>query len=81
MYFPRYIEKEIERKLKTSGAILVAGPKFCGKTTTCLLFQKSFIKLNNNQTINIARMNPKQVLEGERPRLIDELQTVHDLWN
>ena len=81
MYYSRYIEKEIKRKLSTSGAILVAGPKFCGKTTTCLLFQKSLIKLNNNRTINIARMNPKQVLEGERPRLIDEWQTVPDLWN
>lgn len=34
MYYPRLVEKEIERAIKTSGAVLVAGPKFCGKTTT-----------------------------------------------
>ena len=37
MYYPRLIEKEIERAIKTSGAVLVTGPKFCGKTTTCML--------------------------------------------
>ena len=39
MYYERLIEKEIERKLKSSGAVLVAGPKFCGKTTTCMKYQ------------------------------------------
>ena len=34
MYYPRLVEKEIERAIKTSGAVLVTGPKFCGKTTT-----------------------------------------------
>lgn len=37
MYYSRLIEKEIELKLRTSGAIVVAEPKFCGKTTTCML--------------------------------------------
>ena len=41
MYYQRLIEKEIEKKLKSSGAIVVTGPKFCGKTTTCMLHQKS----------------------------------------
>lgn len=60
MYYSRLIEKEIELKLRTSGAIVVAGPKFCGKTTTCMLYQKSFIKLNTKQAIVMARMNPRQ---------------------
>ena len=81
MYYRRLIEKEIELKLKTSGAIVVAGPKFCGKTTTCMLYQKSFTKLNTKQAIAIARMNPKTVLEGEKPRLIDEWQKAPDVWN
>lgn len=81
MYYQRLIEKEIEKKLKSSGAIVVAGPKFCGKTTTCMLYQKSFIKLNTKQAITMARMNPKAVLGGERPRLIDEWQTTPDIWN
>lgn len=81
MYYERLIEEEIALKLRTSGAVLVAGPKFCGKTTTCLRYQKSFVKLNTKQAIELAKLNPKAVLEGETPRLIDEWQTVPDLWN
>ena len=81
MYISRLVEKEIEMKLKTAGAVVVAGPKFCGKTTTCMLYQKSFIKLNTKQAIQIARINPKGVLEGEKPRLIDEWQKAPDIWN
>lgn len=81
MYYQRLIEKEIELKLKTSGAVVVAGPKFCGKTTTCMLYQKSFVKLNTKQAIAMARMNPKAVLKGETPRLIDEWQKAPDVWN
>lgn len=81
MYYTRLIEKEIELKLRTSGAVVVAGPKFCGKTTTCMLYQKSFVKLNTKQSITMARMNPKGVLSGEKPRLIDEWQKAPDIWN
>ena len=81
MYYNRLVEKQIELKLKTSGAVVVAGPKFCGKTTTCMLYQKSFVKLNTKQAITMARMNPKGVLQGENPRLIDEWQKAPDVWN
>lgn len=81
MYYTRLIEKEIELKLRTSGAVVVAGPKFCGKTTTCMLYQKSFVKLNTKQSIAMARMNPEGVLGGEKPRLIDEWQKAPDIWN
>ena len=81
MYFERLIEEQIALKLKTSGAVVVAGPKFCGKTTTCMLYQKSFVKLNTKQAIAMARMNHKAVLVGENPRLIDEWQKAPDIWN
>lgn len=81
MYYKRLIEQEIELKMRTSGALVVAGPKFCGKTTTCMLYQKSFVKLNTQQAISMARMNPKAVLNGEKPRLIDEWQKAPDVWN
>lgn len=81
MYYNRLVEKEIELKLRTSGAIVVVGPKFCGKTTTCMLYQKSFVKLNTKQSITMARMNPRGVLNGEKPRLIDEWQKAPDIWN
>lgn len=81
MYYDRLIEKEIEKKLRTSGAVLVAGPKFCGKTTTCMKYQKSFVKLNTKQAITMARMDPHGALEGDKPRLIDEWQKAPDIWN
>lgn len=81
MYYKRLIEETIALKLKSSGAVLVAGPKFCGKTTTCMLYQKSFVKLNTKQAIAMARMDPKGVLSGENPRLIDEWQKAPDIWN
>ena len=80
-YLRRYIERDIERALKSAGAVVVAGPKFCGKTTTSMLFQNSFIKLNTNSRIKLARLNPAQTLIGEYPRLIDEWQTVPEIWN
>lgn len=81
MYVSRLVEKEIEKKLRTSGAVVVAGPKFCGKTTTCMRYQKSFVKLNTKQSIALAKLDPKSVLVGDNPRLIDEWQTVPDIWN
>lgn len=80
-YIKRYAERDIERALRSSGAVVVVGPKFCGKTTTSMLFQKSFMKLNTNSRIQLARLNPKQALEGDNPRLIDEWQTVPEIWN
>ena len=80
-YIKRYAERDIERALRSSGAVVVVGPKFCGKTTTSMLFQKSFMKLNTNSRIQLARLNPKQALEGDTPRLIDEWQTVPEIWN
>ena len=80
-YYSRLIEKEIDRKLKSSGAVVIVGPKFCGKTTTAMLFQKSMIRLNTKKIIQIVSMNPTPYLEGDKPRLIDEWQTVPDIWN
>ncbi len=80
-YLSRYIESTISKKMKSSGVVLVEGPKFCGKTTTSARFAKSEIRLNTKAAIQIARIEPGNVLLGERPRLIDEWQTVPDLWN
>ncbi len=80
-YLARYIEDEIGRKLKSSGVVLVSGPKFCGKTTTSTLFAKSILKLNTRSAIHLAQLEPRNTLIGETPRLIDEWQTVPDIWN
>ena len=81
MYFKRLIENQISEKLKYSGAILIAGPKFCGKTTTSELFAKSMVKLITDQDIELAKINDNFVFQGSSPRLIDEWQVVPDIWN
>lgn len=78
-YYKRYIEEEIENALQYSGCVMVRGPKFCGKTTTCLRYAKSSIKLNTSEIIDITKINPKWALKGEIPHLIDEWQKVPSL--
>lgn len=78
-YYARYLDKVIERKLKSSWDILVAGPKFFGKTTTCLRFAKSAYRINTKGVVDITSMNPKIALEWEKPHLIDEWQKVPDI--
>ena len=80
-YLDRYIDSVIERKLKSCGVVVVSGPKFCGKTTTSERFAKSEVKLNTRQMIQLARMEPRNMLLGEKPHLIDEWQTAPDIWN
>lgn len=80
-YYERFIENAIEKKLKSSGAIVIEGPKFCGKTTTALRYAKSSIRLNTSHAIELAKMETKNVLRGDIPRVIDEWQTVPDIWN
>ncbi len=80
-YYKRYVEKIIDRKMKSSGAILVAGPKFCGKTTTSSLFAKSIYRINTKSIVMTTRLNPRIALSGEVPHMIDEWQKVPDTWN
>lgn len=80
-YCNRFIEKIIEKKLRSCGAVVIEGPKFCGKTTTAMRYAKSFIKLNTLRTIELAKMETGNVLLGDTPRVIDEWQTVPEIWN
>lgn len=80
-YYERFIETAIQRKLKSSGAIVIEGPKFCGKTTTSMRFAKSNVSLNTKRIIDVAKLEPKNVLMGDHPRVIDEWQTVPQIWD
>lgn len=80
-YLSRYIEKQIQESLETSGAVVVAGPKFCGKTTTCRRFAASSYALDTKGKIELVQSSPLSILYGKTPRLIDEWQNVPDLWN
>lgn len=84
-YLPRLIDKPLNFYLETFGAILLEGPKWCGKTTTASILAKSILKMQDpNQSKNymkIADVNPSLLLEGDNPRLIDEWQMAPALWD
>lgn len=87
-YKERIIDKELSRQMKIAGAILIRGPKWCGKTTTCKQRAKSYIELQdedidqkNSNALKLAELKPSLLLEGEKPRLIDEWQLAPNLWN
>lgn len=84
-YRPRIIDKLIERKLKGIGAVLIEGPKWCGKTTTGAQHAKSTLYMANpeeeKQNLFMADISPSVLLNGETPRLIDEWQVAPKLWD
>ncbi len=80
-YVSRTIEPYFQRKLNSSGCVLVSGPKFCGKTTMCKHYAKSVISLKTSNAILLASSDPRSTLIGERPHLIDEWQKVPEIWN
>lgn len=83
-YMPRILDSVIERRLKSSGAVLITGPKGCGKSTTGSMLSKSEIHLQdpeNQNALFTARVNPSAVLAGDVPRLIDEWQMAPSLWD
>lgn len=84
-YLPRITDKLLDERLKAKGAILIEGPKWCGKTTSAKEFAKSFIAMDEPdkamQYKQMAELNPSALLEGKTPRLIDEWQLAPNLWN
>lgn len=83
-YLKRYLDDELEFYLDTIGAILIIGPKWCGKTTTAIQHSNSVVKLDDNYEnsyLEWANIEPSKVLQGEKPRLIDEWQYAPVLWD
>lgn len=80
-YIPRLAEQTLKRKLNSSGCVLVAGPKFSGKSTMCLKYVKTSVSLKTRNAIELAKSDPRSTLIGDTPRLIDEWQKAPDIWN
>lgn len=81
-YLPRIVDAELAELLEASGAVLVEGPKACGKTATAMRVAASKVLLDIDD--NVRRMigiDPAVALEGDTPRLIDEWQLEPTLWN
>ena len=84
-YYPRIADKILKEELEAFGAVLINGPKWCGKTTTAKQVAKSVInmqdpsnKANYQKTVKIE---PLILLQGDKPRLIDEWQEAPELWD
>lgn len=84
-YRRRIADDILKRKLEGKGAVLIEGPKWCGKTTTAEQVASSILYMDDpekkQQNIIMSELSPKQLLKGATPRLIDEWQLAPKLWD
>lgn len=84
-YKKRIADDLLKRKLAGKGAVLIEGAKWCGKTTTAEQVAMSILYMSETgmveQNIRLASLNPKLLLRGDKPRLIDEWQIAPQLWD
>lgn len=84
-YLPRIADEILKERLSFKGAVLIEGPKWCGKTTTAKQISKSVLAMDQpdlaGQYREMAELNPTLLLQGDIPRLIDEWQLAPKLWN
>ena len=80
-YKNRIVESLIQKKLRTSGTVLITGPKYCGKTTTCRLLSNSEHSFSTKSQIELYSVNIKRALVGDVPVLIDEWQNIPEIWD
>lgn len=84
-YRRRIADVLLSEKLEAMGAVLIEGPKYCGKTTTALQHAKSVLFMadpeKKDQNITLVTTNIGKLLSGDAPRLIDEWQIAPKLWD
>lgn len=84
-YKPRLIDRQVEDFLSAMGAVVIEGPKWCGKTWTSAQHSESEFYVGspegNFQNKHLAELSPDKVLEGKAPRMLDEWQEVPALWD
>ena len=84
-YRKRIADELLDRKLQGKGAVLIEGPKWCGKTTTATKHASSVLRLDEpkskEQNLLLARIDPQKLLNGNTPRLLDEWQLAPTLWD
>lgn len=84
-YIERIVDAQLERYLKASGAVLIEGAKWSGKTSTAKEKSSSILLMQDprrvKQNVSLAKTDPAVLLEGAVPRLIDEWQLAPELWD
>lgn len=84
-YKPRIADEILRNRLMGKGAVLIEGPKWCGKTTTAEQLAGSILYMadprNEKQNLSMAEIDPGRLLKGKVPRLLDEWQIAPKLWD
>jgi uncharacterized protein len=81
-YLPRVVDQELEKKLAATGAVVIEGPKACGKTETARQVAASEVLFDIDENARQAvGVDPSLVLEGDTPRLLDEWQLEPEIWD
>ena len=84
-YLKRIADRVLQERLAASGAVLIEGPKWCGKTRTALENSKSHLFMQDPDKaisyLKAADIKPSLLLKGDTPRLLDEWQTAPVLWD
>lgn len=80
-YRSRIIDGQVSQALKTAGAVVIEGPRACGKTMTGLHHCASYVELDDPRIDLLRSVDPTALLDGEAPRLLDEWQLAPELWN
>jgi len=84
-YKPRIADVMLERLMRSAGAVLIEGPKWCGKSTTAMQISKSKVMMALPEVLResrrMAETDMSTLLSGETPRLFDEWQAIPDLWD
>ncbi|MBR1785849.1 MAG: ATP-binding protein [Paludibacteraceae bacterium] len=85
VYKPRIADARLDFLLRTAGAVLIKGPKWCGKTTTAQQIAQSQVMMADPQILRESRQMAENdmptLLAGQTPRLFDEWQAIPDLWD
>ena len=81
-YLARVADAVLERRLRSAAAVLIEGPRACGKTTTARRRAASEVLLERSMaSVSLASLGSLAVLDGATPRLVDEWQIVPDIWD
>ena len=84
-YLPRIVDEELALRLQAIGAIVIVGPKWCGKTTTAKQQANSVLEMQDPDLqdgyLKLAETKPSLLLQGDKPRLLDEWQLAPVLWD
>ena len=84
-YRARIVDDMLKDKLESKGAVIIEGPKWCGKTTTAMQVAGSILRMDEpskrETNIQMSEIDPGRLLKGKPPRLIDEWQIAPKLWD